>query len=127
MSIFNKNIISEEPYGEYRETSILFIKRQLKYCFDFVRMLCEEHYEQFCRCIDDKLNSPFNREYNQKHGVIKENISITPIGTITQCRYFKIDSCITTAGEYTFKLYSICFCIKPDMFGAKHVVWKDEV
>ncbi len=126
MSIFDKDIIEKEPYGEYRETSILFIKRQFTYRFDLVRMLYEGHYEQFCIYINDKINGPINREYNQKHGVIKENISIIPIRTTAKCKYFKIYSRITTVDEYTFKLYSRCFCIKPNMFDTKHVVWEDE-
>ena len=127
MSIFDKNIISEEPYGKYRETSIVFIKRQFTQDFYLAQVLWEGHYEQFCKYINDKINSRVNREYNQKHGVIKENISIIHIGNIAQCKYFKINSHITTVDEYTFKLYSICFCIKSDMFGTKHVVWADEV
>ncbi len=127
MSLFDKDLVSEELYGKYRETSISFIKRRLTYSLDLVNMLYEEHYEQFCRCIDDNINSPINREYNKKHGVIKENISIMPIRTVAQCKYFKINSCITTVDECIFKLYSICFCIKPGVFGVKQVFWGDEV
>ena len=127
MSIFDKNIITEELYGKYRETSISFIKRHLTYSFDLVYTLYEEHCDQFCRYIDDKINSPINREYNKKHGVIKENISIIPIRTVAQCKYFKINSYITTVDECTFKLYSMCFCIKPDVFGTKRAFWEDEV
>lgn len=127
MSIFDKDIITRVPYDDYRQVSILFIKRQLAYGSDFSTMLNCGKYTDFCRLINERVNSCVNHEYNLSHGVKEEHISIHPIGNIAYCKYFQINSCITTLDECRIKLYSRCFCIKPDMFGYMRVVWDDEV
>ena len=127
MGIFNEDIITKDPYDDYRYTSILFVKRQLLYGTGHVEMLNHGRYADCSRLMSERANSCVNHEYNLSHSVKEEHISIHPLGNFAQCKYFQIESCIITLDDCQIKLYSMCFCIKPDMFGYQRVVWEDEV
>ena len=127
MGLFDKDIITRDPYDDYRQTSILFIKRQFVYDRDLKMMLWDGRVDEFCSSVDKCSNSLVNRGYNTSHGVKEEHISINHIGDVGHCKYFQIYSHITTPSEYTFKLYSMCFCMQPDPYGGVNIIWADEV